>query len=123
MNDNQQNSDIPTGNQGLPKSGILPQDSLTIDLDKESSPQPVKYSIRTMAQDLERAKKETTTSAAIKMPTPPPLPPPKITLQKPIPPAPPQIIRPIPAAPQPEKIVPPSATVATTPTPAQQPPH
>lgn len=62
----------------------------------------IKYSIRTMAQDLERAKKEGLSSAAagIKTPTPPP-PPPKIIPPKPAPSA-------MPIAPKSTTIAPPT---------------
>lgn len=115
MDNNQQNS-IPSGNgQNLPKSGISQQASPIIDLEKELSPETVKYSIRTMAQDLEHAKKESLISTAVKIPAtlpPPPVPAmpppitPKISPEKPIPP-PPLAEKLIPITPQPEKIIPP----------------
>lgn len=49
--------------------------SQTIDLDQELAPQIPKYSIRTMAQDLERAKKEGLSLTPIKAPATPPPPP------------------------------------------------
>lgn len=63
----------------------------------------IKYSIRTMAQDLERAKKEgaSLTAAGIKTPTIPPPPPPKIFPPKPVAPI-------APTAPKPPAITPPT---------------
>lgn len=59
----------------IPKTPPQPIDS-KIDLKEELAPKTLKYSIRTMAQDLERAKKEgVSPEFAAKMPTMPPPPP------------------------------------------------
>lgn len=97
MDNNQQNSILPNNGQNLPKSGISQQASPIINLEKELSPETVKYSIHTMAQDLEHAKKEAIISVTAKIPAtlpPPPVPAmppsiaPKISPEKPIPPPP-----------------------------------
>lgn len=80
---------ITTPPPATPKTPIITQEkpiSTTVDFtQKESEAEIIKYSIRTMAQDLERAQKEGMT-AGVKLPSAPPPPPaPKVSPLKAIP--------------------------------------
>ena len=120
------NSTPPKTPAPIPSATTIPSKPMTIKLGSEegieSETEIVKYSIRTMAQDLERAKKEGIST--IKAPTTPPPPPaPKappsiVTPQAPIaPPTPKPIIIPAPIAPIAPKPVPPISPAMQTPTP------